>query len=396
MPRFKRLALLVALRHAAAGTTSDYARPSRARDLRAHEVGCAYTNTAPTTPDDDLFRGFACDSQAHISYASPTSAILSYVTPDAVPSQLRYKRRDQLLWRTAVGDARSYTALANVDPQLWAPTMGDPSYSLDEVRAAANTTSWAVPGSASRRAPPFPRWLQSYNDPAMIYSSPVIHTVTLTDLVPGELYEYELEDGKHAFRLAPATYPIRLGLAADVGQTVASCVILKFTARSTPARWRGGVGSSPIDGSSAPDTLVDFHTGRVEPELCETGCIRAGRRTTLGRPVLRGRLALALGLARTRRPSIVQLDFPGDGVTAETPSTRHASQVRRPRLALALARPGPRHRRQPRNRVLRSMAPLPRKVADALPRSALDESVVLVGRRRAGPRRRAEQLRQLC
>ena len=222
MRRFKTLVLLVALRHADAGTTSDFQRPRRARDLRAHEVGCAYTNTAPTTPDDDLFRGFACDSQAHISYASPTSAILSYVTPDAVPSQLRYKRRDQLLWRTAVGDARSYTALANVDPQLWAPTMGDPSYSLDEVRAAANTTSWAVPGSASRRAPPFPRWLQSYNDPAMIYSSPVIHTVTLTDLVPGELYEYELEDGKHAFRLAPATYPIRLGLAADVGQTVVS------------------------------------------------------------------------------------------------------------------------------------------------------------------------------
>ena len=118
MPRFKRLLLLVALRRAAAGTTSDYARPGKARDLRAHELGCAYTNTAPSTPDDDLFRGFACDSQAHISFASPTSAILSYVTPDAVATELRYKRRDQLLWRAAKGTARSYTALANVDPQL--------------------------------------------------------------------------------------------------------------------------------------------------------------------------------------------------------------------------------------------------------------------------------------
>ena len=230
MPRFKTLALLVALRHADAGTTSSYARPSRARDLRAHEVGCFYTNTAPTTPGDDLFRGFACDSQAHVTFASPTSAILSYVTPDAVATELRYKRRGQRLWRTAFGDARSYTALANVDPMLWAPTMGEPSYTLDEVRAAANTTSWAVPGSASRRAPPFPRWLQAYNDPAMIYSSPVIHTVTLTDLAPGEVYEYELEDGVRAFRLPAPTYPLRLGLAADVGQTVASCVELKFTA----------------------------------------------------------------------------------------------------------------------------------------------------------------------
>ena len=262
MPRFKRLAVLVALRHAAAGTTSDYARPRRARDLRAHEVGCSYTNTAPSTPGDDLFRGFARDSQAHISYASPTSAILSYVTPDAVPSELRYKRQGQLLWRTAKGTARSYTALANVDPQLWAPTMGAPSYTLEEVRAAANTTSWAVPGSASRRAPPFPRWLQSYNDPAMIYSSPVIHTVTLVDLVPGEVYEYELADGVHAFRLPPATYPVRLGLAADVGQTVVSnrsfaklaalepdAVLLsgdlsyaawKSNFRRPTARWRGG------------------------------------------------------------------------------------------------------------------------------------------------------------
>ena len=229
--------LLVAVVHAR--VTSDYARPSRARDLRAHEVGCSYTNTAPSTPDDDLFRGFACDSQAHISYASPTSAILSYVTPDAVPSELRYKRQGQRLWRTAFGDARSYTALANVDPMLWAPTMGEPSYTLDEVRAAANTTSWAVPGSASRRAPPFPRWLQSYNDPAMIYSSPVIHTVTLTELEAGETYEYELADGFHEFRMPPSTYPLRLGLAADVGQTVASCVELKFTARScTPSTRR--------------------------------------------------------------------------------------------------------------------------------------------------------------
>ena len=36
---------------------------------------------------------------------------------------------------------------------------------------------------------------------------------------------------------------------------------------ATPARWRGDVGSSPLDGASAatylqPDTLVDFHTDR--------------------------------------------------------------------------------------------------------------------------------------
>jgi len=61
---------------------------------------------------------------------------------------------------------------------------------------------------------------------------------------------------------------------------VDACVKIKFTACSsnrrvdlnaidaTPARWRGDVGSSPLDRAtaatsspSAPDTLVDFHTG---------------------------------------------------------------------------------------------------------------------------------------
>ena len=70
----------------------------------------------------------------------------------------------------------------------------------------------------------------------MIYSSPVIHTVTLTELEAGETYEYELADGFHEFRLPAPTYPLRLGLAADVGQTVASCVELKFTARSCHRR----------------------------------------------------------------------------------------------------------------------------------------------------------------
>ena len=91
-------------------------------------------------------------------------------------------------------------------------------------------------------------------------------------------YDRELADGLHEFRMPPDTYPIRLGLAADVGQTVAACVELTQGALAlnrrvdlhaidaTPARWRG-VGSSPLDGSSAPDTLVDFRTGRVESEL---------------------------------------------------------------------------------------------------------------------------------
>ena len=102
-----------------------------------------------------------------MTFASPTSAILSYVTPDAVPTELRYKRRDQRLWRTAFGVAMR-TRLANVDPMLWAPTMGEPSYTLDEARGGEHDVL-GRPGSAEKGAA-VPRWLQAYNDPAMIYS----------------------------------------------------------------------------------------------------------------------------------------------------------------------------------------------------------------------------------
>ena len=75
----------------------------------------------------------------------------------------------------------------------------------------------------------------------------------------------------------------------DVLRMVAACVEIKILRRvrrvvlhaidATPARWRGDIGSSPLDGTStavssprndlvknyrAPNTLVDFHTGRGE------------------------------------------------------------------------------------------------------------------------------------
>ena len=59
---------------------------------------------------------------------------------------------------------RSYTALASVDPMLWAPTMGEPSYTLDEVRAAAGDVLGRA-GLGLEKGAAFPRWLQSYNDP---------------------------------------------------------------------------------------------------------------------------------------------------------------------------------------------------------------------------------------
>ena len=144
----RRLALLAAVRYVKAGVTSDYAEPRAATSAPTRSA--ARIPHGAVDANDDLFRGFACDSQAHVALP-PTSAILSYATP-TVPSELRYKRQDQRLWRTAFGDARSYTAQQTSTPCL----ADDGGLAFWTARAAANTTSWAVPGSASRRAPPFP------------------------------------------------------------------------------------------------------------------------------------------------------------------------------------------------------------------------------------------------
>ena len=71
-------------------------------------------------------------------------------------------------------------------------------------------------------------------------------------------------------------------MTAFSGKVPATCVEIKFYGAfalnlrvdlhaidATPARWRGDVGSSSLDGAStaasspsAPDALVDFHTAR--------------------------------------------------------------------------------------------------------------------------------------
>jgi hypothetical protein len=69
--------------------------------------------------------------------------------------------------------------------------------------------------------------------------------------------------------LSPVPDGLKFG---EVPEGVLHCVLNRrvelHAIDATPARWRGDVGSSPLDGASAataspiaPDTLVDFHTG---------------------------------------------------------------------------------------------------------------------------------------
>ena len=89
-------------------------------------------------------------------------------------------------------------------------------------------------------------------------------------------------DGKH-FEVRPATPVGASPPPAPPGVGIVNrCVGIKILRRvdlraidATPARWRGGAVSSPLDGVStprhrAPDVLIDFHTGR-DPSPVRTG-----------------------------------------------------------------------------------------------------------------------------
>ena len=147
-----------------------------------------------------------------------------------------------------------------------------------------------------------------------------------------------------------------------------------------PARWRGDVGSSPLDGASAatssprnePDTLVDFHTGAAA--VPEAGRARA-RFQVVRRP---GRRVRRLGERRAGQPLGVARRARGEADCSGAPGPRQARE--RPPQAPELAA---RRRRGP----------------DALPRCFVCRARVgaarYVGRRRArdpaGRRRAALQ-----
>ena len=206
--------------------TSRFQRAPPARDLREEEIdGCEFTFTTMQKPDKDYFRGAACSAQAHVSLAGPTSALVSFVTPEALASEVVFWNVDAPEdRRAATGAARSYTSIIWVEEMLYEPDMGAPFASLKEAKDVANTTAWADRGSASFHAPSSDLkdlpGLQDYKNPGAIYASPVVHTVELEALVPGGRYAYVVgdEDEVRTFAFPRVGFPLDLGLTARAGK----------------------------------------------------------------------------------------------------------------------------------------------------------------------------------
>ena len=180
--------------------TSSYARPRPSREL---QEGCNFTFTTLRDPKDDYFRGSACDTQVHVTLGSATSVVVSFVSADLTTRPEVRIEGDVVLGEVPF----SYTSLISIDPMLAAPAMGDPTASTEELKNLRGK-----------------KGLLSYKYPGSIYSSPLVHTIHFDHLDPGVTYSYTLpgDDDERKFRFPRSSYPLKFGLAADVGQTAVS------------------------------------------------------------------------------------------------------------------------------------------------------------------------------
>lgn len=193
-----------------------------------------------------------CSSeQVHLTLGGRQGdVIISFATLDlSTPSTVQYSTDRNAFSNgksmTATGTRESYSSINSVNSwgMLWAPTLGAPEGSKEAVLALQNTYTWAYDKKTGER---WDNWynfttvqvgLGAYNNPYMIYDSPVLHTVTLSDMPAGQTMYY-LVAGSCVVRsfVVPRTvekygekvYPFTLGLTGDLGQTNVSVVYMCF------------------------------------------------------------------------------------------------------------------------------------------------------------------------
>jgi len=196
--------------------TAAYTRPRRARLLTESARAAA-----------------GCSEQVHLALGGPGEMVVSWATDnDATTSMVTYWGADGV-GLVARGRATAYSQLLFLDPNLVEPEMGLPGATKDELRRMQDTRAWAHDPWTGRRGG---AWndgrklaygLADYSNPAEIYNSPVLHSVTMARLAPGATYGYRVAgDARNfSFTTPPSpgpAFPLTLGLTADLGQTTVS------------------------------------------------------------------------------------------------------------------------------------------------------------------------------
>jgi acid phosphatase type 7 len=192
-----------------------------------------------------------CNSeQIHITLGGNLDEVIVSYTSNNWDSYLDYSTDPNLLLSgtsssqviRVEGTFQDYSELLYITNFVVAPAMGEPLEDAETIRQLQDTSPWAHEEdgehwynwyNVTKMQTSFGR----YNNPYMIYTSPILHTIVLTGLQAGITYSYIVADScqVHSFVMPKYSYnsegkskttvdlfPFRLGLVGDVGQTQVS------------------------------------------------------------------------------------------------------------------------------------------------------------------------------
>lgn len=204
--------------------------------------------------------GSVCDpqQQVHITFGDDSqSVVVSFVSNTTVTtqtlSQVKYSslikgcddddkgsddsRHSAPKFSIAVGSKTVYSQLQFVTPfSLYRdPNTGFPYTTEQAVANLENSSTWAYDKITKEKWDNYKlvklplgtsdQNLLSYKNPFVIYDSPYIHTVTISGLRQGQKYYYKPDKSCKTFSFTipkSQSYPITLGLTADLGATLVS------------------------------------------------------------------------------------------------------------------------------------------------------------------------------
>ena len=178
--------------------------------------------------------------QVHLSLGnSEGSVIISYATynySNPARSIVEYSTNVDDLSNgkgtVVTGQSNQYSNIISIVSSLYDPNMGVPYATSDEIVAKQDTTSWAYDKTTGELWAPWANvtevelGLGSYQNPYMLYDSPLLHKVELTNLPAGQTIYYLVSNCTTVFSFQLAypgsdknVYPMKIGLTADLGMT---------------------------------------------------------------------------------------------------------------------------------------------------------------------------------
>ncbi len=210
-----------------------YIRPKRheridvQKYIEERSVGSSNADSECVTDQVHLTLGDTSDSVV-ISFASTlidSESIVKYSTnKDSFESGGNFHK--------ATGVSTSYSELMYIVGNLYNPTMGVPEGNLSEIIKVENTSVWAYDHQTGDHyanyyninPSNFKTGFMAYNNPYAYYDSPILHTVTLSNLDIGVEYYYVVDGNCEifSFTIPKNKYPMQIGLTVDLGQTSVS------------------------------------------------------------------------------------------------------------------------------------------------------------------------------